>query len=76
MIARIVPSFSYSRRAMMVAVSLGPIAGCNNLAACGHSAAHIESPVYEQATGLQPRPTRLLKERDQLLTTALEASYS
>ena len=70
MISTIALMLSRPRRAVMVVLGLGAVAGCSIFAASGRSAAKIERPVPEQVTSLQARQTLLLTERDQPQTTA------
>jgi hypothetical protein len=70
MISTIALMLSHPRRAVMVVLGLGAVAGCSIFAASGQSAAKIERPVPEQVTSLQARQTPLLTERDQPQTTA------
>ena len=70
MISTIALMLSHPRRAVMVVLGLGAVAGCSIFAASGQSAAKIERPVPEQVTSLQARQTQLLTGRDQAQTTA------
>jgi outer membrane murein-binding lipoprotein Lpp len=70
MISTIALMLSHPRRAVMVVLGLGAVAGCSILAASGQSAAKIERPVPEQVTSLQAHQTQLLTGRDQPQTTA------
>jgi hypothetical protein len=70
MISTIALMLLHSRRAVMVVLGLGAVAGCSIFAASGQLAAKIERPVPEQVTSLQARQTQLLTERDQPQTTA------
>ena len=70
MISTIALMLPHPRRAVMVVLGLGAVAGCSIFAASGQSAAKIERPVQEQVTSLQARQTQLLTERDQPQTTA------
>jgi hypothetical protein len=70
MISTIALMLPHSRRAVMVVLGLGAVAGCSIFAASGQSAAKIERSVPEQVTSLQARQTQVLAERDQPQTTA------
>ena len=70
MISTIALMLPHSRRAVMVVLGLGAVAGCSIFAASVQSAAEIERPIPEQGTSLQGRQTQLLTERDQPRTTA------
>jgi hypothetical protein len=68
---------SHPRRAVMVVLGLGAVAGCSIFAASGQSAAKIERPVPEQVIREQvssppARQTKLITEPDQLQTTTPE----
>ena len=70
MISTIALMLSHPRRAVMVVLGLGAVAGCSIFAASGQSAAKIEPVVQEQVSSLQVRQTQLITEPDQLQTTA------
>ena len=70
MISTIALMLPHSRRAVMVVLGLGAVAGCSIFAASGQSAAKIERPVPEQVTSLQAGQTQLTTERTQPQTTA------
>jgi hypothetical protein len=70
MISAIAPMLLHSRRALMVVLGLGAVAGCSIFAASGQSAAKIEPVVQEQVSSLRVRQTQLITEPDQLQTTA------
>ena len=70
MISTIALMLSHPRRAVMVVLGLGAVAGCSIFAVSGQSAAKIERPVLEQVTSLQGRQTQFLNEREQPQTTA------
>jgi hypothetical protein len=77
MISTIALMLSHSRRAVMVVLGLGAVAGCSIFAASGQSAAKIERPVPEQVIREQvssppARQTKLITEPDQLQTTTPE----
>ncbi len=70
MISTIALLLSHSRRAVMVVLGLGAVAGGSIFAALGQSTAKIEPVVQEQVSSLQVRQTQLITEPDQLQTTA------
>jgi hypothetical protein len=70
MISTIALMLSHPRRAVMVVLGLGAVAGCSIFAASGQSAAEIERPFQEQVTNLPTRQTQLIAELDQPQATA------
>jgi outer membrane murein-binding lipoprotein Lpp len=70
MISTIALMLSHPRRAVMVVLGLGAVAGGGIFAASGQSAAKIEPAIQEQVTSLQARQTKLITERNQAQTTA------
>jgi hypothetical protein len=62
----------HSRRAVMVVLGLGVVAGSSIFAVSGQSAAKIEPTIQEQVTSLQAHQAKLITEPDQAQTTALD----
>jgi outer membrane murein-binding lipoprotein Lpp len=69
MISTIALLLPHLRRAVMVVLGLGAVAGGSIFAALGQSTAKIEPVVQEQVSSLQVRQTQLITEPDQLQTT-------
>src|SRR5215217_4035276 len=77
MILTIALMLSHPRRALIVVLGLGAVAGCSIFAALGQSAAKTERPIQEQVireqvSSPQARHTKLITEPDQLQTTSPE----
>jgi hypothetical protein len=70
MISTIALMLPRSRRAVMVVLGLGVVAGCSIFAASGQPTTKIEPVIQEQVSSLQARQTQPITKPDQPQTTA------